>query len=107
MLQVVAVFVGGIALAAWWRISEAPIETSAAGLGYASLAGLSVGLAEIGALATFARGAPISLGAPVIMGGSVLFAAALGLVVLREGLTAPQALGGALIVAGIALLSGR
>jgi len=104
VLQLVAAGLG----AAWLlrlKLQGQPLPISGKGLGLATLAGLSVGLAEILTFVVFKRGVPASVGTPVIVGGSVLLAALLGLVVLHEGLTLPQAGGLGLIVAGIALLA--
>ena len=104
VLQLVAAGLG----AAWLvrlKLQGQPLSLSGKGLGWAALAGLSVGLAEILTFVVFKRGVPASVGTPVIVGGSVLLAAGLGLVVLREGLTPGQAGGLLLLVAGIALLA--
>ncbi|TPG66035.1 EamA family transporter [Hymenobacter nivis] len=104
VLQLVAAALGG----AWLlhlKLQGQPLPVSGKGLGLAALAGLGVGLAEILAFVVFRRGVPASVGTPVIVGGSVLFTAILGLVVLREGLSWPQAGGLVLVVAGIALLA--
>lgn len=104
VLQLVAAGLG----AAWLlrlKLAGQPLPISGRGLGLAALAGLSVGLAEILTFVVFKRGVPASVGTPVIVGGSVLLAALLGLGLLREGLTLPQAGGLGLIVAGIALLA--
>ena len=104
VLQLVAAALGG----AWLlrlKLQGQPLPVSGKGLGLAALAGLGVGLAEILTFVVFRRGVPASVGTPVIVGGSVLFTAVLGLVVLREGLSWPQAGGLVLVVAGIALLA--
>ena len=104
VLQLVAA-----ALGAGWllrlKLQGQPLAVSGAGLGLAALAGLGVGLAEILTFVLFRRGLPAAVGTPVVVGGSVLLAALLGLVLLREALTWPQAGGLLLIVAGIALLA--
>ncbi|AII53793.1 hypothetical protein [Hymenobacter sp. APR13] len=66
---------------------------------------MGIGLAEILTFAVYSRGAPASVGTPLIVGGSVLLTALLGVLVLREALGWPQALGMLLIVGGIALLA--
>ena len=104
VLQLVAATLGS----AWLlklKLEGQPIPVTPKGLGLAALAGLGVGLAEILTFIVFQRGVNSSVGTPVIVGGSVLFTAVLGLVVLREALTVPQAGGLLLIVAGIALLA--
>ena len=104
VLQLVAAALG----AAWLlklKLQGQPLPMSGKGLGLAALAGLGVGLAEILTFVVFQRGVNSSVGTPVIVGGSVLLTAVLGVVVLREALTLPQASGLLLIVAGIALLA--
>ena len=104
VLQLVAAALGG----AWLlklKLQGQPLAVSGTGLGLAALAGVGVGLAEILTFVVFQRGVNSSVGTPVIVGGSVLLTAVLGLVVLREVLTLPQAGGLLLIVAGIALLA--
>jgi bacterial/archaeal transporter family protein len=105
VLQAVAAGAGAVALGLWWGVSTQPLAVTRLGLGYAALAGLCVGAAEILAFVVFERGAPVTLGAPVILGGSVVFAALGGLVLLREALTPVQGVGVVLIGVGIALLS--
>ena len=104
VLQLVAAVLG----AAWLlklKLQGQSLAVSGKGLAWAVLAGLGVGLAEILTFVVFQRGVNSSVGTPVIVGGSVLLTAVLGLVVLREALTLPQASGLLLIVAGIALLA--
>jgi transporter family protein len=87
------------------KLRGAELVVTSRGLGHAALAGLCVGVAEILTFLVFARGAPASLATPVIMGGSIVCGAALGLAFLGEKLSVAQYAGGALIVAGVALLS--
>ncbi|MBF9220351.1 EamA family transporter [Hymenobacter ruricola] len=104
VLQLVAAALG----AAWLlklKLQGQPLAVTGKGLGLAAVAGLGVGLAEILTFVVFQRGVPSSVGTPVIVGGSVLLTALLGLALLRETLTLPQAGGLVLIVAGIALLA--
>lgn len=104
ILQLVAAGLGGLWLV-WLRLKGQPLELSGKGVGLAMAAGVGVGLAEILTFVVFSRGVPSSVGTPVIVGGSVLLTAVLGLVVLRETLSWPQALGLVSIVVGIALLA--
>lgn len=104
ILQLVAAGLGGLWLL-WLRLKGQPLELSGKGISLAIAAGLGVGLAEILTFVVFSRGVPSSVGTPVIVGGSVLLTAVLGLVVLREALSWPQALGLVSIVVGIALLA--
>ncbi|MCA8830344.1 EamA family transporter [Hymenobacter pini] len=104
ILQLVAAALGGVWLLIL-RLKGQPLELSGKGVGLAVLAGAGVGLAEILTFIVFSRGVPSSVGTPVIVGGSVLLTAVLGLVVLREALSWPQAAGLLCIVVGIALLA--
>ncbi|MBX0289596.1 EamA family transporter [Hymenobacter sp. HSC-4F20] len=104
ILQLVAAGLGGLWLV-WLRLKGQPLELSGKGVGLAMAAGVGVGLAEILTFIVFSRGVASSVGTPVIVGGSVLLTAVLGLVVLRETLSWPQALGLVSIVVGIALLA--
>ncbi|UYZ64055.1 EamA family transporter [Hymenobacter weizhouensis] len=104
ILQLVAAALGAGWLL-WLRLKGQPAEFSSRGVGLAVLAGVGVGLAEILTFVVFGRGVPSSVGTPVIVGGSVLLTAVLGLLLLRETLAWPQALGLVCIVVGIALLA--
>jgi len=104
VLQLVAAALGGLwLLQLKWQ--GQPLPVSEKGLGLSVAAGLGVGLAEILTFVVFKRGVPSSVGTPVIVGGSVLLTALLGLFLLKETLSWPQAAGLVLIVAGIALLA--
>jgi len=104
VLQLVAAALGGLwLLQLKWQ--GQPLPVTGKGLGLAAAAGLGVGLAEILTFVVFKRGVPSSVGTPVIVGGSVLLTAVLGLLLLREALSWPQAAGLLLIVGGIGLLA--
>jgi bacterial/archaeal transporter family protein len=104
VLQVVAALLGGGYLA-YLKLSGRELAVSGGGLGFASLAGVAVGLAEILTFVVFARGAPVALATPVIMGGSVLVAALVGVALLGERVGLSQVAGILLVAGGIALLS--
>ena len=104
VLQVVAALLGG-SYALFLKLSGRELPVSREGVGYAALAGVAVGIAEILTFVVFSRGAPASLATPVIMGGSILITAVLGVLLLRERLGLPQVLGIVLVGVGIALLS--
>ncbi|MBF9238926.1 EamA family transporter [Hymenobacter sp. BT683] len=104
VLQLVAAALGAVWLVKL-KLQGQPLNITGKGVLLAALAGLGVGLAEILTFVVFQRGVNSSVGTPVIVGGSVLLTAVLGLAVLREGLTMPQAGGLILIVAGIVLLA--
>lgn len=106
VLQVVAALVGaGLLLVLYLRGALPPTLFTPRGLTLAALAGASIGVAEILTFAVYGKGAPASVGTPLIVGGSVLLTAVLGVLVLREALAWPQALGLLLVVSGIALLA--
>ena len=104
VLQSVAAAAGAIALGAWWA-TGATLTVTRAGLGYAALAGLCVGVAEILAFVVFQRGAPVTVATPIIVGGTVALATLGGVVLLREPLSGAQWFGIGLVVVGIGLLS--
>ncbi|WP_035566251.1 EamA family transporter [Hymenobacter sp. IS2118] len=104
VLQLVAAGLGAIWLVKL-KLQGEPLTITGKGLMLSALAGLGVGLAEILTFVVFQRGVDSSVGTPVIVGGSVLLTAVLGVLVLREGLSMPQAGGLVLIVVGIALLA--
>ena len=104
VLQLVAAALGPVWLLKL-KLGGQPMGITSKGLGLAALAGVGVGLAEILTFVVFQRGVHSSVGTPLIVGGSVLLTAVLGVVVLSEGLTMPQAAGLLLIVVGIALLA--
>lgn len=106
VLQVVAAMIGaGLLLLLHLRGTLSTSLVTSRGLTLAALAGVSIGVAEILTFAVYAKGAPAAVGTPLIVGGSVLLTAVLGVLVLREALAWPQALGLLLVIGGIALLS--
>ncbi|WP_375436174.1 EamA family transporter [uncultured Hymenobacter sp.] len=106
VLQVVAALVGaGLLLVLYLRGMLPANLVSTRGIALAALAGVSIGVAEILTFVVYGKGAPASVGTPLIVGGSVLLTAVLGVLVLRETLAWPQALGLLLVVSGIALLA--
>jgi transporter family protein len=104
VLQVVAALLGGAYLL-YLKLAGRALAVSGAGLAFAALAGVAVGLAEILTFVVFARGAPAALATPIIMGGSVLVAALAGLLLLRERVGLSQVAGILLVAGGIFLLS--
>lgn len=104
ILQVAAAVLGGIALL-WLNIGGRSITITRAGIGYAILAGLIVGMAEITSFYVFSKGVPTSIGVPMIIGGSVVAAAILGALFLGERLNFVHAVGMILIIGGIVLLA--
>lgn len=104
VLQVVAALVGG-AYALVLKLSGKELPVTREGLGYAALAGVAVGIAEILTFVVYTRGAPASLGTPIIMGGSIVITAAVGATLLKERFGLPQVLGIILVATGIALIA--
>ncbi len=104
VLQLVAAGLGAMWLVKL-KLQGEPLNITGKGLMLSVVAGLGVGLAEILTFVVFQRGVDSSVGTPVIVGGSVLLTAVLGVLVLCEGLSMPQAGGLLLIVVGIALLA--
>jgi len=106
ILQIVAALVGaGILI--FLKLTNAPLEISSKGVGYAVVAGVMVGLAEIASFFLFSKGVSASVGIPIIIGGSVIVGAVLGLTFLKESFGLLQLLGLVLIVAGIAILTSK
>jgi transporter family protein len=104
VLQVVAAIIGG-GYALVLKLGGKELPVSREGLGYAALAGVAVGVAEILTFVVYTRGAPASLATPIIMGGSIVITAAVGATLLKEKFGAPQVIGILLVAAGIALIS--
>lgn len=104
ILQIVAALLGaGVLLV--MKLRSVPLEITNKGIGYAVLAGVFVGLAEIFSFIVFSKGVSVSVGISVIIGGSVFFGALLGLFFLREILTLWHYVGILMIIGGIVMLS--
>jgi len=106
ILQAAAMLLGAGAII-FLRFTKTPLPFSAKGIGFAVLAGVFVGLAEILSFFVFSRGVPASAGIPVIVGGTVVAGAALGFAFLGESLSPRDILAVAMIAAGIVLLGGK
>lgn len=104
ILQVAAAGLGGVLLL-WLNIGGRPITITRDGVGYAILAGLIVGLAEITSFYVFSKGVPTNIGVPMIIGGSVVVAALLGALFLGERLDFVHTVGMLLVIGGIVLLA--
>lgn len=104
VLQLTAAILGG-GFALFLHLSGHRLAGSRGGMGFSVLAGLAVGLAEVLTFVVFARGAPVAVATPVILGGSLVGVALLGALLLHEPVKAPQLLGMAMIIAGIALVA--
>jgi len=104
ILQIVAAVVG-LVLLILLRVQGVQLTTSAKGIGLAAIAGLCVGLAEIGSFYVLGRGIPVSLATPIIIGGSVVITVLIAGLVLQEKIAFVQVLGVLCIVGGIFLLN--
>ncbi len=69
------------------------------------LAGLFAGAAEISYVFMFAKNAPLSIGNPLVVGGTIIVAVALGIIFLKEPLSAIKTAGIALTLGGLLLLA--
>jgi transporter family protein len=104
ILQMVAFLLGGaVLLFLKWR--GTPLEVTSKGVGFAILAGLAVGLAEITSFYAFSKGISASVGIPVIVGGTIIVGVLLGIFFLKESLTLLQSLGVLLVLGGIGLVT--
>lgn len=68
-------------------------------------AGLFTGVAEIFYLLMFSKSTSLSLGNPLVVGGTILVAVILGLIILREPLTAAKTAGIILTLLGLIFLA--
>ena len=96
----------GVALLAVLHFRGVSLPVSKSGLGFAALAGVSVGLAEILSFIVFSQGVTVTRATPILVGGGVVAAGLLALVFGRETLGVREAAGIALVVTGIWLLVG-
>jgi len=78
---------------------------SKAGVIYALLGGISIGVGMIFFFGLFSRGAEIATAQPIIKSAVVLSAVLLGLIVLREKMSLMQVIGMVLSIAGIYFLT--
>ena len=105
ILQVVAATIGsGALLFLYLRGTTFPRITSK-GLGFAVVAGVAVGIAEILSFYVYSRGLTAAKCAPLIVGGSALVGSLLGVALLHEALRPCQYAGLALMVIAIVLLT--
>jgi transporter family protein len=106
VLQAVALALGAAALL-YLRARGASLPVTAAGVRWAVLAGIAVGLAEILTFFLFAGGTTAARGVPFVIGGGIAVGALLGVIVLRESLSVVQWTGLTLVVVGVVLLTTR
>jgi len=90
-----------------WTRAHAPLIMTRAGIGWAVATGLAFGTFAGLMFFLFSHGVNLSLGTPIIRLGGITFAAALGIIVLKEPFNL-QSLGGfVLAVLGIYLIVSR
>lgn len=87
------------------KFSGAEVTFSTQGIWFPVLAGLATGLAEIFYLLMFTRGGTLSAGTPFVLVATSCIASLLGLVFLHESISVVKAIGFALSVIGLILLS--
>jgi len=85
-----------------WSRLNAPLLVTRAGMMWAVLTGLAFGIFAGILFFLFSQGVNLSVGTPVIRLGGIAFAAALGIVVLREGISLQSLVG--FVLAGIGIL---
>jgi len=105
ILQFVAALLGTILLLVEWLGMGSQPYYSAAGLSWAAMAGVAVGIAELLSFGVSGMGVPASQSIPILIGGSVGFGAVLGIVMLGEELLAQGWCGVVILMSGIALVT--
>ena len=83
---------------------EVLIPTTAAGVWYSVLAGVSIALFSILFVKIFEKGGEVSYAIPLIYGGSVVLASATGIFLFKETVSAMQVLGIIAVILGIGLI---
>ncbi len=105
ILQFVAAIAGlGVLLYMKFKGHEV-LDFSQKGILFSVLAGLCVGGAEILSFVVFGKGVPASTGIPIIIGGAIIVGTLIGLLFLKEKVTAIHVLGIVFVVLGILLVS--
>jgi bacterial/archaeal transporter family protein len=69
------------------------------------MAGLFTGVAEIFYLSMYSKNAPIAVGNPLVVGGTIVIAVILGIIILKELMSAAKIAGIIFVIAGLALLT--
>lgn len=105
ILQFVAAIAGlGVLLYMKFKGHEVLVFTQK-GVLFSVLAGLFVGGAEILSFVVFGKGIPASTGIPIIIGGAIIVGTLIGLLFLKEKITAIHILGIVFVILGILLVS--
>jgi len=68
------------------------------------VAGLFAGAAEIFYLSMYSKNAPISIGNPLVVGGTIVIAVILGIIILREPISAAKIAGIIVVLVGLVIL---
>jgi len=93
-----------VAYLAWLRLSGNWNQTSStAGVGYAALTGICVGVGTIAFFLLFQKGGPLSA-VPMILAGGAAIMAIVGIAFFKEPAAWPRVVGIALALAGLFLL---
>ena len=72
---------------------------------YPVLAGLFAGVAEIFYLLMYSKNAPLSIGLPLVMSGTIIVAVFLGIIILKEDLSAVKFIGILVTLIGLIVLT--
>ncbi len=105
ILQFVAAFLGLAVLIYMRYFTQTPFNVTNRGITLAILAGVSIGLVEMVTFYVYSRGIPVALGNPLIIGGSLIVTTGIGIVLLREHVSAIQLSAIALIIIGVAIMA--
>jgi bacterial/archaeal transporter family protein len=69
------------------------------------MAGLFTGAAEIFYLSMYSKNAPITVGNPLVVGGTIVIAVILGIIILKEPMSAAKIAGIIFVITGLVLLT--
>jgi len=69
------------------------------------LAGLFTGVAEIFYLSMYSKNAPITVGNPLVVGGTIVITVILGMIILKEPMSAAKIAGIIFVITGLVLLT--
>ncbi len=90
-----------------WTRAHSPLVITRAGVGWAVATGLAFGIFAGQLFFLFSHGVNLSLGTPIIRLGGIVFAAVLGIVVLKEPFNLQSVAGFVLATLGILLIASR
>lgn len=69
------------------------------------VAGLFTGAAEIFYLTMFSKNTPVTIGSPLVVGGTIVVATILGIIILKEPMSATRIAGVVCVIVGLFLLT--